>query len=82
MEGGTADDGDFLSRERAALGDDANQFSTPQDNIPSVSVQDGADDDLLGGGSGQMNGANDSINDFQSSFPPVDPRNEVGPDFI
>lgn len=68
---------DFLSRERAALGDDADQFSTPNDNIPSVTVQDGAvDDDLLGGGD-HVNGVSEDINKFQSSFPAVDTRNEV-----
>ena len=68
---------DFLSRERALLGDDANQFSTPQDSsVPSVNIQDGADDDddLLGGG-GQTNG--NDLNQFQNSFPAIDTRNEV-----
>ena len=75
MNGGSGDTSDFLSRERAALGDDADQFASPQDNT----VQNG-DDDLLGGGGGapHTNGAADSedVNQFQSSFPPVDSGNE------
>lgn len=73
------DHDDFLSRERAALGEDANQFSTPQNNIPSVSVQNGHAD-LLGDDddSPQRNGHNEDMNQFHSSFPSIDPRNEVG----
>jgi hypothetical protein len=56
----------FLARERAALGDDAGQFSSGNDN--AAFVEDG-DDDLLGGGGGES--------DFQSSFPEIDTRNEV-----
>lgn len=72
----SADTSDFLARERALLGDDADQFSTPQDNIPGVSVEDG-DDDLLGGGDGQTNDTSDGMMQFQSSFPSIDTRNEV-----
>lgn len=72
MQDGAGDDSDFLSRERAALGADADQFAQTG-NVLSVTVQ-GGDDDLLGGGD-QMDG--DSINQFQSSFPAVDTRNEV-----
>lgn len=69
-------DNDFLARERAALGQDADQFTTTND-VPSVSVQDGGDDDLLGGGDdGQTNG-NTDMNQFQKNFPAVDTRNEV-----
>ncbi|KAI9815480.1 MAG: hypothetical protein M1827_002614 [Pycnora praestabilis] len=66
----------FLDREKAALGDDANQFSSPND--ASATVEDG-DDDLLGGGDG-MTGGNidgDGMDDFQSSFPAIDSSNEV-----
>ncbi|CAG8980071.1 hypothetical protein HYALB_00013601 [Hymenoscyphus albidus] len=56
---------DFLSREKALLGDDANQFSN------AAFVEDG-DDDLLGGGGG---GGNEEI-EFESSFPAIDTQNE------
>lgn len=74
MQDGAAEGGDFLSRERAALGDDADLFTSSGD-VPSVSVQNGDDDDLLGGG--QTNGTNDDMNQFQRSFPAVDTRNDV-----
>jgi len=69
---------DFLSRERALLGEDANQFSTPQNSVPSVSVQNGHDDLLGDDNSLQANGHNEDMNQFQSSFPSIDTRNEVG----
>ncbi|KAL1296626.1 hypothetical protein AAFC00_000114 [Neodothiora populina] len=72
---------DFLSRERAILGDDADQFSGPADN--SATVQDGDDDDLLGGGddfqsapAAQSMGERD-MGDFESSFPVIDTGNEA-----
>lgn len=64
----------FLERERAALGEDADQFATPQDNL--ATVEDAADDDLLGGGAVQSSGADD-ITGFESSFPAIDTRNDV-----
>ncbi|KAL8775226.1 MAG: hypothetical protein Q9209_000232 [Squamulea sp. 1 TL-2023] len=76
--GASADD-DFLTRERAILGDDANLFSTSNDNI--ATVQDG-DDDLLGGGDSYEGGqgGGEEISEFESSFPAVDTRNEqMGP---
>ncbi|EME45644.1 hypothetical protein DOTSEDRAFT_71369 [Dothistroma septosporum NZE10] len=70
---------DFLARERAALGEDAEQFTTDADRTAQVADDD---DDLLGGGSAPMhatNGdsANDMTGDFESSFPAVDTRNEA-----
>lgn len=68
---------DFLARERAALGDDANLFSTPGDN--TATVEDG-DDDLLGGGGGDYQAAAPSggeMGEFESSFPAIDTQNEV-----
>ena len=59
---------DFLTREKALLGDDANQFASGNDG--SAFVQDG-DDDLLGGGGGE------EVTEFESSFPAIDTRNEV-----
>lgn len=73
---------DFLARERAALGEDAEQFTTDADR--TAQVADGDDDDLLGGGSAPMNAAatngdsaNDMMGDFESSFPAVDTQNEA-----
>ncbi|KAG0647630.1 Clathrin light chain [Hyphodiscus hymeniophilus] len=63
----TAGADDFLSREKALLGDDANQFSTGNDN--AAFIEDG-DDDLLGGGGGE------EVTEFESSFPAIDTRNE------
>lgn len=59
---------DFLSREKAALGDDADQFASGQDN--NAFVEDG-NDDLLGGG--------EEVSEFESSFPAIDNRNDVSP---
>ena len=67
---------DFLTRERAALGDDAAFFASSNDN--AATVQDG-DDDLLGG-SGAYNGAHldgEEITEFKSSYPAVDTQNNV-----
>jgi hypothetical protein len=64
----TAGADDFLSREKALLGDDANQFATGNDN--AAFVEDG-DDDLLGGGGGE------EVTEFENSFPAIDTRNEV-----
>jgi len=69
----SADTSDFLSRERALLGDDADQFSTPHDNNARATVEDD-DDDLLGGGGG---GGGADMGAFESSFPSVDTGNEV-----
>lgn len=68
-------DEDFLIRERAALGEDAAIFATSGDN--TATVQNG-DDDLLGGGDyneGQAGG--EEIQEFESSYPAVDTRNDV-----
>ena len=61
---------DFLTRERAALGDDATLFASGNDS--AAFVEDG-DDDLLGGDGGN----NEEIHEFQSSFPAIDTRNDV-----
>ncbi|EMC94057.1 hypothetical protein BAUCODRAFT_94132 [Baudoinia panamericana UAMH 10762] len=75
---------DFLARERAALGDDAQQFASPADNTATVADGDD-DDDLLGGGDSSApshthhtNGAaeDDMMGDFESSFPAVDTQND------
>ena len=71
-------DSDFLTRERAALGDDAAQFAGANDNAATVEDADG---DLLGGGGNEYHdngaGAGEEIMDFESSFPAMDTRNEV-----
>ena len=62
---------DFLARERAVLGEDADQFTTPQDNVAEGI---GADNDLLGVGD-----SSEEIGQFESSFPSMDTQaqNEV-----
>jgi hypothetical protein len=74
---GSADAEDFLARERAALGDDADLFATPHDH--AVIVED-AGEDLLGGDDKiQTLVASEEISGFTSSFPPIESRNEVAP---
>ncbi|KAK5725264.1 Clathrin light chain [Elasticomyces elasticus] len=81
---------DFLARERAALGDDADIFTSSNEphNTATVADQDDDedDDDLLGGGMGGGSSNNnnnnnggmgdDMMGDFESSFPAVDTQNE------
>ncbi|KAK2740648.1 hypothetical protein FQN57_006017 [Myotisia sp. PD_48] len=69
------DDNDFLARERAALGDDADQFVLPDDH---VTAGEAGGDDLLGGDDEVLSG-NDLTADtsgFESSFPVIDSHNE------
>ena len=66
LDGGGDSTSDFLSRERAALGDDADQFTSANDDT----------DDLLGGGDG-LNGTSQEETQFRQNFPAVDSRNEV-----
>ena len=69
-------DNDFLTRERAALGDDAAQFASAGDNARTM--QDGEDDLLGGGGEYDEAGADgEKITEFESSFPAVDTSNDV-----
>jgi hypothetical protein len=73
---GGLDDGpdDFLSRERAFLGDDADLFASSNDKL--ATVED--DDDLLGGSTSfQANVGGEEISGFESSFPAIDTSNEV-----
>lgn len=65
---------DFLSRERALLGDDADQFASENDRV--ATVEDG-DDDLLGGDFGQANVGGQEMSGFESSFPAIDTTNDV-----
>ncbi len=78
-------EGSFLDRERAALGEDAELFSTTQDRATtSATVQDDSED-LLGGDDdfGEPQPAPTTTNqedlDFESSFPAMDTQNEVRP---
>lgn len=76
-----ADDGDFLARERAALGEDAEMFGAGTQR--QTTVEDG-DDDLLGGDFAPSSKPNDTQYDdfdtFESSFPAVDNTNDVSYD--
>ncbi|KAH6689284.1 clathrin light chain [Verticillium dahliae] len=64
---------DFLAREKALLGDDADQFATNNDSAAFEQ-----DDDLLGGGDSA--GANQQQSTFESQFPDLAQQNEdVGP---
>ncbi|KAL8951048.1 MAG: hypothetical protein Q9183_007485, partial [Haloplaca sp. 2 TL-2023] len=73
---------DFLAREKAILGDDADQFASSNDNAATVE-DDGFD--LLGGGDsaqegGQQQQQGQEISEFESSFPAVDTQNnQMGP---
>jgi hypothetical protein len=73
--GDSNDTDDFLSRERALLGDDADQFTSENDKL--ATVEDGGDDDLLGGDYSQANVGGQEMNGFESSFPAIDTTNEV-----
>lgn len=76
-DGGAAADGDdFLARERAALGDDADQFASPNDASKAARVDD---DDLLGGDEyqAQISPAQEDTMQFESSFPVIESQNEV-----
>ena len=63
---------DFLARERAVLGDDATQFASNNDKAAFAEEDD---DDLLGGGNNE--GADEEVEEFESSYPAIDTRNEV-----
>jgi len=75
-DGGAADGDDFLARERAALGDDANLFASPNDRITASGTVEDVDDDLLGEDFQQGNDAGDVVRGFESSFPVVESQNE------
>ena len=58
---------DFLTREKALLGEDANRFASNNDSVAFV---DGGDD-LLGVGD------DEEVTEFKSSYPSLESRNEV-----
>ncbi|EHA20852.1 clathrin light chain [Aspergillus awamori] len=73
---GASDESDFLARERAMLGDDAEQFATPQDHVADDVNND---DDLLGGADAAPSAGGvepQEIAGFESSFPALDTQNE------
>ncbi|KAJ9221982.1 hypothetical protein DTO169C6_5611 [Paecilomyces variotii] len=65
---------DFLARERALLGEDAEQFATPNDATAAAEATVADDDDLIGGDLPQ--GASEEIPGFESSFPAIETQNE------
>ncbi|RMZ80995.1 hypothetical protein DV738_g2520, partial [Chaetothyriales sp. CBS 135597] len=84
-----APSGNFLERERAVLGDDADLFDTTNTTTTAAARVEDDQDDLLGGGLSEDVSApvaavsatkDDDINGFESAFPAIDTRNEaVGP---
>lgn len=79
----SATEGDFLARERAALGEDADLFATSNDQqqTTAASVEDD-DDDLLGGGPDDaiphhQHQASGDLDGFESSFPEISTQNDV-----
>ncbi|KAL2829776.1 clathrin light chain [Aspergillus cavernicola] len=73
IETSGTDENDFLARERALLGDDAEQFATAQDQVASTDVNN---DELLGGPEETQTGVAPEISGFESSFPALDIQNE------
>jgi len=71
----SADGSSFLDRERALLGDDADQFATPNDSRMTTVEDD--DDDLLGGGAVSYGGEASGLQEFESSFPEIDTANDA-----
>lgn len=74
---GTSDAEDFLARERALLGEDADQFATPQD-IAATAEPDDSGNDLLGEADNVPiePAAPDELSGFESSFPAIETQNE------
>jgi len=72
-----ADASSFLDRERALLGQDADQFTTPADSKHTI-VED-ADDDLLGGGDSYQDTDGPAYQQFDSSFPDLEATDDYGP---
>ncbi|ELR08913.1 hypothetical protein VC83_05855 [Pseudogymnoascus destructans] len=64
---------DFLSRERAVLGEDATQFASKNDK--AAFVDDDDEDDLLGGG----NNGGEEVTEFQNNYPDVNTADNFGP---
>lgn len=73
VETNGADADDFLARERAILGEDAEQFATAQDHVAEGQE---AGDDLLGESAPAASAAPEEISGFESSFPAIETQNE------
>jgi Clathrin light chain len=73
--------GSFLDRERALLGEDAEQFGAIQDHTNNAATVEDDDGDLLGGdnfgGDNRATTVGDEMNDFENFFPAIDSQNEV-----
>jgi hypothetical protein len=79
LEGSDTED-DFLARERAALGDDADQFATPNDRKTTAATVEDGDEDLLGGDYDDAGDAGvTASSQFDSDFPSIDTTNNVCP---
>jgi len=79
-----AGEGSFLDRERAILGQDAEQFGSTQGPTNNATTVEDDDGDLLGGddfgGDNRAATVGNDLNEFESSFPAIDTQNEsVGP---
>ncbi|KAL2856061.1 clathrin light chain [Aspergillus pseudoustus] len=73
IETNGTDENDFLARERALLGDDADQFATSQDQVASTDVNN---DELLGAPEETHASAGPEISGFESAFPAIETQNE------
>ncbi|OJJ89065.1 clathrin light chain CLC1 [Aspergillus glaucus CBS 516.65] len=73
VEANGADADDFLARERAILGEDAEQFATAQDHVAEGQE---VGDDLLGESAPAASAAPEEISGFESSFPAIETQNE------
>ncbi len=59
------------------LGDEADQFATPNDRHKASATVENDDEDLLGGGGGGDGATDADVTGFESSFPAIDTSNEV-----
>ncbi|KAG2414996.1 hypothetical protein HFD88_006186 [Aspergillus terreus] len=73
---GAADESDFLARERAVLGDDADQFATAQDHVATSENVDTGDDLLGGAEDAPAAVSHEEMSGFESSFPAIETQNE------
>ena len=69
-----------MSREKALLGEDAEQFVTADDPSKASATLEDGDDDLLGGGEDAFAASashHQGLSNFESSFPVIETTNEV-----
>lgn len=74
--GDSNDNDDFLTRERAMLGDDADLFASENDR--AATVEDG-EDNLLGGDYGDANVDSQEVSGFEASFPAINTNDHIAP---